>query len=149
VSDLRRAEIPTFLLAGHETTASGTSWGLFALAQRPDVQERLRDELRGLSLSTSSDPSNAHLDGETLDQLERLPLLDAVVRETLRLHAPVSGTARTAMRDEAIPVSAPYVDRNGVTRDVVHVAKDDTILVPIVLVNRSTELWGEDAHEWK
>jgi hypothetical protein len=114
------------------------------------VQARLREELRSLPLPTSSDlSSNAPLDGETLDQLDQLPLLDAVVCGTLRLHPPVIGTARAAMCDNAIPVSTPYVDRNGVTCDFVNVVKDDAIFVPIVLVNRSKEIWGEDAHDWK
>jgi hypothetical protein len=84
VINLRCAEIPTLLIAGHETTASGIIWVLFALAQRIDVQERLRDELRSLPLPTSSDSSsNVSLDGETLDQLDPLPFLDAVVRKPL------------------------------------------------------------------
>lgn len=46
--------------------------------------------------------------------LDKLPLLDAVVRETLRLHAPVAETFRVATKDDVIPTSLPYVDAEGV-----------------------------------
>ena len=48
-----------------------------------------------------------------MDRLNSLPYLDAVVRETLRLLAPVTLTLRSAMEDDVIPLSAPYVDRYG------------------------------------
>ena len=51
------------------------------------------------------------------DTLMNLPYLDAVVRETLRVHAPVPFTIRRAMNDEVIPVGEPYTDRHGEVRD--------------------------------
>ncbi|KAF7375729.1 hypothetical protein MSAN_00462400 [Mycena sanguinolenta] len=39
------AQVPTFLVAGHETTSSAVTWALFALTQKPHVQTRLREEL--------------------------------------------------------------------------------------------------------
>ena len=80
-----------------------TTWALFALTQSPDVQVKLRNEL--LSVST---------DNPTMEELNALPYLDAVVRETLRLHAPVSSTARQAMKDDIIPLSIPFTDKKGV-----------------------------------
>ncbi|EIN07525.1 cytochrome P450 [Punctularia strigosozonata HHB-11173 SS5] len=38
-------QIPTFLVAGHETTSTGTTWALFALTQDKNVQRKLREEL--------------------------------------------------------------------------------------------------------
>ena len=51
-----------------------------------------------------------------MDELNSLPYLDAVVRETLRLHSPVPFTIRVAMQDDCLPLSEPFVDRKGVTR---------------------------------
>jgi cytochrome P450 len=51
-----------------------------------------------------------------MDELNALPYLEKVVREVLRLHAPVVGTIRCAMEDTVVPVSKPYVDRFGVER---------------------------------
>jgi cytochrome P450 len=57
------------------------TWALFALTQNTAAQTRLREEL----LEVSSDRP-------TMDELNALPYLDCVVRETLRLYAPVPTT---------------------------------------------------------
>ena len=97
------AEVPTFLVAGHETTSSATTWCLFALAQLASAQSRLREEC--LSLTT---------DSPSLDELNSLAYLDCVVKETMRVHAPVPSTNRTAVQDDEIPVDEPWVDEKGV-----------------------------------
>ena len=51
------------------------------------------------------------------DELNVLPYLDAVVRECLRLYAPVAGTSRTAAEDCVIPLAEPIVDRNGAKKN--------------------------------
>ena len=134
------AQIPTFLGAGHETTSTGTAWALFALGGAPAAQTRLRAELRALAGST---------DNPTMDELNALPYLDAVVRETMRVHAPVPSSIRIATRDDVIPLSTPYVDVHGQVHDAVRVSKGTPIFIPILAINRSKALWGEDAHEFK
>ena len=46
-----------------------------------------------------------------------LPYLDMVVKEVLRLHTPVPSTVRIATKEEVIPVSEPFTDRNGEVQD--------------------------------
>jgi cytochrome P450 len=48
-----------------------------------------------------------------MDELNALPYLDAVLRETLRVHAPVPGTARYAVEDDIVPLATPLIDRKG------------------------------------
>ncbi|KIJ34185.1 hypothetical protein M422DRAFT_263674 [Sphaerobolus stellatus SS14] len=96
------AQIPTFLIAGHETTASATTWCLYALSRDQEIQRKLREEL--LSLDT---------DNPSMDELNSLPYLDAVIKETMRLHAAVSGTSRVATQDDVIPLSKPLTDKKG------------------------------------
>jgi cytochrome P450 len=64
---------------GSKTSASALTWTLFLLTQHPDVYARLTDELAGT------------LRGEapTLEQLNGLPLLEGVIKESLRLIPPV------------------------------------------------------------
>lgn len=38
--------VMNFMIAGRDTTACGLSWTLFELAQRPEVQQRIRQEFR-------------------------------------------------------------------------------------------------------
>ena len=66
------------------------------------MQKKLREELWTLETDTP-----------TMDELSSLPYLDMVVRETLRIHAPVPSVFREATEDDFIPVSEPFVDRYG------------------------------------
>ncbi|OCH84546.1 cytochrome P450 [Obba rivulosa] len=132
------SQVPTFLVAGHETTSAAATWCLFALTQAPEVQKKLRDEL--LTVPT---------DTPTLDELDALPYLDKVVRETLRLHAPVPSSAKHATKDDIIPLSKPYRDTRGQLHHTLKVEKGTNFAIPIMVVNRSKELWGEDASEFK
>ena len=59
-----------------DTTSSALSRTLSQLVQYPEVQGRLREEIRVAKKDS---------DVLTYDQLDSLPFLDAVCRETLRL----------------------------------------------------------------
>ena len=72
------------------------------MAQNVEAQTKLRNEL--LAVGTD-DPS--------MDELNALPYLDAVVRETLRIHAPVRATVRVATQDDILPLGEPIKDKNG------------------------------------
>ncbi|KAI8924532.1 cytochrome P450 [Entophlyctis helioformis] len=75
-------EMKAFFLAGHETTAHTLSFIALELSRNPDVQQRLRVEINAV-LST--------LNGDIQpDRLADFTYLDAVVKETMRLH-PVAG----------------------------------------------------------
>jgi hypothetical protein len=50
----------------------------------------------------------------TMDQLNALPYLEGVVREVLRLYAPVSNTLRMAVQDAEIPLQKPFKDNCGI-----------------------------------
>lgn len=132
------AQVPTFLVAGHETTSNATAWCLYALTQAPEVQQKLRDELWSIPTENPS-----------MDELNELPYLEAVVRETMRVHAPVPSTIRVAMTDDVIPLDTPFVDVHGQVQDSIRVKKGDPIFIPILVINRSKALWGEDAFEFK
>lgn len=52
-----------------------------------------------------------------MDELNALPYLDMVVRETMRIHAPVPSTMRISMKDDILPLNVPFKDRKGILRD--------------------------------
>ncbi|KAL4242390.1 Cytochrome P450 superfamily protein [Abortiporus biennis] len=132
------AQVPTFLVAGHETITTGTMWCLFALTQNPRVQDKLRQELLAVPTQTP-----------TMDELNALPYLDAFIRETMRYHPPVPSTIRIATQDDVIPVSTPYTDVHGEVQTTIRVAKGDMVFVPILSIHMNKELWGPDANEFK
>jgi hypothetical protein len=124
------------------------SWTLFELAQHADVQSQLRAELRAFPLPAAA-AGNTPLDADTLAELDKLPLLDAVVRESLRVHAPVQNAGRVATEDTAIPLARPFVDKSGALQHEIRVRKGDLITLPIGAVHRDEGMWGADAREWK
>lgn len=76
------------LTAGYETSAVGLTYLLWELSKHPDMQTKLREELLTLDHPISY-PSTAKL--PPARAIDNLPLLDAIVTETLRLHAPIPG----------------------------------------------------------
>ncbi len=69
-----RDELLTLLFAGHETTATAMAWALYWLHYLPEVGTKLRQELASLG----SNPEAM--------AIYRLPYLNAVCSETLRIH---------------------------------------------------------------
>lgn len=80
------AETTTFLFAGHDTTSSALAWLLWVLAKHQDVQERLYQEIMSV-LGDREAPTIAEI-------REKLPYLDIVTKESLRLYATIPTTSR-------------------------------------------------------
>ncbi len=74
------------MLAGLDPTSNGLSRLLYTLAQNQVAQERLRAEL----LEAQRHVNESAGPGIPPNELMRLPYLDAVFRETLRLYPPVA-----------------------------------------------------------
>jgi cytochrome P450 len=67
-------------IAGHETSSNALTWTLFLLSQHPRVLDELCEELHGALRGGA--PS--------IEQLDRLPLLERVIKESMRLLPPAS-----------------------------------------------------------
>lgn len=70
----------TLFAAGHETTSNALTWMVFLLSQHPHVFANLLDEVEGA----------LHGNAPTSEQVNCLPLLDGVIKESLRLLSPAS-----------------------------------------------------------
>ncbi|KAF8202623.1 cytochrome P450 [Mycena galopus ATCC 62051] len=136
--DVIVAQLPTFFVAGHETTSTATTWALYALAVHPEVQATLRAELQTMGT-----------DNPSLDTLNGLPYFDKVVREVMRVHSPVVFTNRMAVRDDVLPLGTPYTDTNGKQHESIMISKGQMIYVPVAALNRDPRIWGADAAEFK
>ncbi|KAJ7684337.1 cytochrome P450 [Mycena polygramma] len=108
------------------------------LSLHPSIPRKLREEL--FTLSTEN---------PTMDELNSLPYLESVVREVLRVHAPVTFLDRLAMEDDVLPLSKPYIDKAGNAHDTLMIPKGQIIHMPILSVNTDPEIWGDDAAEFR
>ncbi|XP_044903530.1 cytochrome P450 4F2 isoform X1 [Felis catus] len=91
-----RAEADTFMFGGHDTTASGLSWVLYNLAKHPEYQERCRQEVQ--ELLRDREPKEIEW-----DDLAQLPFLTMCIKESLRLHPPVTVVSRCCTQDVVLP----------------------------------------------
>ncbi|KAI1432488.1 cytochrome P450 [Xylaria sp. CBS 124048] len=125
-----RHQLLTFLAAGHETTSSALSWACYLLTKHPEMQDKLREEIRQVL------PAGSEID-ESIDLagiFEQLPYLNGIINETLRLYPTVPLTMRQAIRDSELAGQ--------------FIPKGVTVVLSMWQMNRSPELWGPDAGEF-
>ncbi|KAK9467714.1 cytochrome P450 [Lipomyces arxii] len=120
----------TFLAAGHETTSNATAFALFHLSRNPEIQSKLREEIR-----TVLPNGHASLPYVTYDQIDKLKYLNNFCKESLRVSPPVPATTREAEKDVMV--------------DGIMIKKGTLLFVQIYGVNHSKAIWGEDADEFK
>ncbi|SJL04811.1 uncharacterized protein ARMOST_08182 [Armillaria ostoyae] len=104
---------------------AAVTWSLYFLCRHPRVQKKLREEL----LATSTDTP-------TVDEMNALPYLDWVIRETLRVNPPVPSLARVAGKDDVIPLRQPFKDTRGRLHDSIPIMKGELIIIPTMAINR-------------
>jgi cytochrome P450 len=120
-------QMMTFLLAGHETTATAMAWAVYVLCKNPDMQKKLRDEIRA-QLPSLDDPITAA-------DIDNCSYLQAFCNEVLRVWAPVALTMRVAAKDTSIQGQ--------------FIPEGTTVILCPWAVNMSEQLWGKDAKEFK
>ena len=126
-------QISTLLFAGSDTTSLAITWCLHQLSVSPRVQKRLREELQSLHSV------------EDIGSVDKLPYLNAVVQETLRLCPPAHSTIRVAMEDDTIPLSHPIKLRDGTVTQGVYIRKGSYVHIPLEGLNTNKGIWGKDA----
>lgn len=87
-----RDEAVTLFLAGHETTANALNWTWWLLAQYPQVEAKLHQELDTVLVEKTP----------TLEDLRRLPYTANVIKESMRLMPPVWSIGRTPNQDTEV-----------------------------------------------
>ena len=115
-----------FFIAGYETTATTLSFCSYELALHPEIQERLYSE------TSSAFDANGDIN---YDILSKLPFLDSVISETLRLYPPVLRLGREAMEDIQL-------ENTDIT-----IAKGVIAEIPVYAIHHSEEYY-ENASEF-
>ncbi|CAN1135262.1 Cytochrome P450 76A2 [Linum perenne] len=119
-------QIQEIFMAGSETTSSTTEWALTELLRHPESMTKVQTELK-----TVIGPNRKM---EETD-IENLPFLQAVVKETFRLHPP-------------IPLLVPRRAMRDTTFMGYHVPKDTQVLVNAWSIGRDPSQW-EDPWSFK
>ena len=110
-----REEVDTFVFEGHDTTSSGLTFCLYLLGIYKEHQKTLQEEID-------------EAEGENiLEIIQKLKLLDCVIKESLRLYPPVAAIGRRMEEDTVIGGQTFY--------------KDTTIVINIFGLHRNEEYW--------
>ncbi|KAI0671481.1 cytochrome P450 [Trametes maxima] len=127
------------LMAGQHTSSSSLAWTMLHIASRPDIQEALYKE----QVQHFSTPNGSMRD-ITYDEIRDLKVLDAVVRETLRLHPPIHSIMRKAHVDIPVPATlgTPSEDK------VFVVPKGDIVLASPVISQVDPSVW-DSSDSWE
>ncbi|KAK0475531.1 cytochrome P450 [Armillaria novae-zelandiae] len=135
-------QMNTIMFAGHETTANTLSWTFLELARHPEVQNRLRAEIREKEkvIFNRGDTESS------VQDLDSMPYLTAVVKEVLRFHPILTNVPRVATQDDILPLSRPVTLTTGKTVQEIAIPKGTYIFASIAGYNRNKRVWGEDAH---
>ncbi|KAI8972795.1 cytochrome P450 [Trametes punicea] len=134
------AQMSTLTVAAVDTTSSALSLILCLLAEHPDVQDKLRNEIRAAREGDK---------GLEYDKLVSLSYLDAVCRETLRLYPMAPYRFRETREDVVLPLSEPIRGRDGSLISELPLPKGTAVFVGVMSANANKALWGPDALEWK
>ena len=118
----------TFFIAGHETTASTMNSALHFLSRNPNAQERARSEI----LEVWDD---GELDYE---KIKKMTFIDCCIKEALRLMPPVPLLIRS-VKPGTLNVEMGSLSVSG----------GALVGVNVYIIHRDTQLWGEDAGEYK
>ncbi|CAE6432354.1 unnamed protein product [Rhizoctonia solani] len=126
-------ELLTYIFAGQDTTAASLAWLVKFLPKDVEIQRRLHNEV--CAVFGPDMDSNEPMDFGLLDDHERVPVLEAVVAETLRCAGVGSLTGRELTQDET--VSGRFVP------------KGTQLMFTTALMSSNKLEWGPDAEEWR
>lgn len=108
-------------VAAVETTLWSIEWGIAELVNNQDIQERVRQELASVLGQEVS---------ITEPDVAKLPYLQAVVKETLRLHMP-------------IPLLVPHMNLKAAKLGGYHIPPESKVLVNAWWMGNNPKLWAE------
>ncbi|CAG9464570.1 unnamed protein product [Pedinophyceae sp. YPF-701] len=124
-----RDDLMTMLIAGHETTAAVLTWCAFQLAQNPEVEAKLHDEIDRVVGDRVP----------TMEDVDKMPYLRACLAESLRMYPQPPIMIRRALADDVLPGGLS----SDVAPDGFPIAKGADIFISTWNLHRSPKLWKD------
>ncbi|KAJ1303594.1 hypothetical protein OPQ81_011777 [Rhizoctonia solani] len=121
-----KAQMITFLIAGHETTSGMLSFAMAHIMKNPEVYSKIRQEVDSV---LGQEPIK-------LEHLSKLTYINAVLKETLRATPSIPEFAITCDKDEIIG-DGKYLIKAGTT-----------VAVAAGIIGKDPTVWGEDAEKF-
>ena len=107
---------------------------IWTLAQNSDIQTKLREEVRTFAGEPTYD--------DLMDP-NRLPYLDAVCKEVMRMFPPLARAEKVAEQDDVIPLRHPICGADGSWVKSIPVKKGQVIHIPLISINRDEVVFGD------
>ncbi|EFA12632.1 cytochrome P450 6a2 [Tribolium castaneum] len=112
-----------FFIAGFETSSTTMAFVLYELSRRPDLQQKLRDEINTVL---------SRYEGSiTYEATQEMKYMDQVINEALRMYPPVPMLGRKCVKDYKIP-----------DQDVI-IEKGTSILIPVLGIHYDQEYYPD------
>ncbi|KAJ7976563.1 Cytochrome P450 family protein [Quillaja saponaria] len=108
-------------IAGSDTSGLTTEWAMAELLRKPETLQKARKEVMEV----------IGYNGEVKESdIDRLPYIEAVIKETLRLHPPA-------------PLLLPYVAGNDVEIGGYTIQKGNQVMINAWSIGRNSKFWDE------
>ncbi|KAL1873922.1 hypothetical protein Daus18300_003794 [Diaporthe australafricana] len=119
----------TFLGAGQDTTGFALTCSIMELSQNQGLQDRLREEIR----ENLPSPTSSGFCADPIDHA-RLPLLTAVVNETLRCYPSVDAIGRVSLDADAVIAGQK-------------IPKGSIVNIPVAAANQYSAFWSGSSYD--
>lgn len=120
--DVMAMQALLFLFAGFETTASALSFIMLELAQNPDLQEIARNEI----LEIVKEGQDL-----TYENIKSMTYVDAVIKESLRLHPPVGSNFRMCVKKYPVPGTNIILQPG------------ENVIIPVLAIHTDPDIYPE------
>ncbi|QHO13383.1 cytochrome P450 CYP736A12-like [Arachis ipaensis] len=122
-----KAIIMDMIGATYESSTSAIEWVMSELLKHPSVMKKLQHEIQHVVGGINKQVEES--------EIENMPYLDMVVKETLRLY-PVA------------PLLLPHESRNDVVVDGYYIKKNTRIIINAWAIGRDPRVWSENAEKF-
>ncbi|KAJ6467433.1 cytochrome P450, partial [Mycena sanguinolenta] len=126
------AQFSALVYPGQDPTANTIVFGLLELAKHPDFQEKLRAEIQSNGAS-----------------YDNMLLLNAFIKEVLRLYPAAALIPRIAVHDAVIPLSDGIETATGERINEIPVWKGQVLTLAVASFQRLERYWGADSERFR